>query len=139
MIASGHGCRDATIHPTAQQEHGQGFFGPNRIQAGQATEARAGEDKRLKLDPSEVSCILKAASYLRIITSAGYELTLDDVEGLVCEGQSIDLESPPVKGAFLLTKDYGRIKLEFSGGFSTNFSLWVTPKQREALMSLKKH
>ena len=105
----------------------------------QVTEASAKEEKRLKLDPSDVSCKLEGASFLRTITSDGYKVQVDDVKGLLCEGQSIDLERPSAKGDFLLTKDYGRIKLEFGGGtFSPTVSLWVTAKQREALMGLKK-
>ena len=92
-----------------------------------------------ELDPSEISCGVKGASYTKSNTAAGYRFIGLSVEKLICEGQEIDLTSRRFDGDFLTTRDYGKIKIMLGENTLTpSFSIWLTPDQKKALLTALK-
>lgn len=92
-----------------------------------------------ELDPSEMSCGVKGASFTKSSTAAGYRFIGLSVEKLICEGQEIDLVSRKFDGDFLTTRDYGKIKIMFGENTLTpSFSIWLTPEQKKALLATLK-
>ncbi len=92
-----------------------------------------------ELDPSELSCGVKGASYTKASTAAGYRFIGLSVEKLICEGQEIDLLSRRFDGDFLTTRDYGKIKILLGENTLTpSFSIWLTPNQKKALLTTLK-
>jgi len=89
-----------------------------------------------ELDPSEISCGVKGASFTKSNTAGGYRFEGVSVEKLICEGQEIPLVSRNFHGDFLITRDYGKIKIMFGEDTLTpSFSIWVTPEQKKALLT----
>jgi hypothetical protein len=92
-----------------------------------------------ELDPSQISCGVKGASFTKSYTADGYEFKGVSVEKLICEGQEIALVRKKFDGDFLSTKDYGKIKITFGRDTLTpSFSMWVTVEQKEALLTTLK-
>ena len=92
-----------------------------------------------ELDPSEISCGVKGASFSKSYTADGYEFKGVSVEKLICEGQEIALARKKFDGDFLSTRDYGKIKITFGRDTLTpSFSMWVTVEQKEALLKALK-
>ena len=92
-----------------------------------------------ELDPSELSCGVKGASFTKSNTADGYRFEGVSVEKLICEGQEIPLVSRKFDGDFLITRDYGKIKIMFGEDTLTpSFSIWVTPEQKKALLTALK-
>ena len=89
-----------------------------------------------ELDPSEISCGVKGASFTKSNTADGYRFEGVSVEKLICEGQEIPLLSRKFDGDFLITRDYGKIKIMFGEDTLTpSFSIWVKPEQKKALLT----
>jgi len=92
-----------------------------------------------ELDPSEISCGVKGASFTKSNTADGYRFEGVSVEKLICEGQEIPLVNRRFDGDFLITRDYGKIKIMFGEDTLTpSFSIWVTPEQKKALLTALK-
>jgi len=92
-----------------------------------------------ELDPSEISCGVKGAVFTKSHTADGYRFVGVSVEKLICEGQEIPLVSREFDGGFLITRDYGKIKIMFGEDTLTpSFSIWVTPEQKKALLTALK-
>jgi len=93
-----------------------------------------------ELHPSEISCGVKGASFTKSNTADGYKFEGVSVQKLICEGQEIPLVSRKFDGDFLITRDYGKIKIMFGEDTLTpSFSIWVTPEQKKALIMAFKH
>jgi hypothetical protein len=75
-----------------------------------------------------VNCQLKASS--RISWDADQFLNGAGV-GLSCEGQAVDLVDGKVANGWLVTKNFGKIRLKNSGGFGID--ILVTPDQNEQM------
>jgi hypothetical protein len=100
--------------------------------------AMAGESYE-QLDPSEISCGVKGASYTKSSTATGYRFIGLSVEKLICEGREISLVSRKFDGDFLTTRDYGKIKILLGENTLTpSFSIWLTPDQKKALLTTLK-
>lgn len=100
----------------------------------------AGSDDEYKpVDPSELSFELRGYSSRSVIGEGGVPKTVGgSVEEFLCEGKKIELVSKSLNGEFLTTKDYGKIKVQFSSSLtSSGFTVFLTPKQKEALNALK--
>ena len=92
-----------------------------------------------ELDPSELSCGVKGASYTKASTAAGYRFIGLSVEKLICEGQEIDLLSRKFDGDFLTTRDYGKIKIMLGENTLTpSCSRWLTSNEKKALQTTLK-
>ena len=92
-----------------------------------------------KLDPLEISCGVKGASFIKTSTADGYKFEGVRVEKLICEGQEIALMSRAFDGDFLITRDYGKIKIMWGADTLTpSFSIWLTPEQKKALLAALK-
>ena len=89
-----------------------------------------------EVDPSEISCGVKGASFTKAQTVNGYEFKGLSVEKLICEGQEIALVSRKFDGDFLSTRDYGKIKITFgSNTLTPSFFMWLTAEQKETLLA----
>jgi len=89
-----------------------------------------------EVDPSEISCGVKGASFTKAQTVDGYEFKGVSVEKLICEGQEIALVSRKFDGDFLSTRDYGKIKITFgSNTLTPSFFIWLTAEQKETLLT----
>jgi hypothetical protein len=87
------------------------------------------------VDPAELSFELKGV-YTRSAIKNGIAQTVGGaVEELICEGKKVELVRNEFDGEFLETKQYGKIKIQFSSSLtSSGFSVWLTPQQKEALI-----
>lgn len=94
------------------------------------------KDDYQPVDPGELSFELKGFYSRSVVGEGGIPKTVGgEVEELICEGKKIELVSNKFDGEFLETKQYGKIKIQFSSSLtSSGFSLWLTPKQKEALI-----
>ena len=64
--------------------------------------------------------------------------TSGKVGRFICEDQKIELASPNFEDGFILTRDYGKVKVRFGMSLSgTTFTIWMTPEQKKALMKLR--
>ncbi len=92
-----------------------------------------------ELDPSEISCGVKGASFTKTSAVDGYKFEGVRVEKLICEGQEIVLMRREFDGDFLITRDYGKIKIMLGADTLTpSFSIWLTPEQKKALLAALK-
>ena len=93
------------------------------------------------VDPNELSFELKGFYSRSVVGEGGVPKTVGgEVEELICEGKTIGLVSNEFDGEFLETKEYGKIKIQFSNSLmSSGFSVWLTPKQKESLIKAIKN
>jgi hypothetical protein len=93
-------------------------------------------DKYEPADPSELSFSIKDMNYRT--GPDGETPTSGNVGHFICEGHELQLAKQEFEDGFIVTKDYGKIKIRFSRSlFSSGFSVWLTAKQKEALKPLK--
>lgn len=97
----------------------------------------AAEEIYERVDPAELDCVLDGLSVRAIVGKP--EGTEGEVQTLICEGKTIELVSTKLSGGFLETKEYGKIKIQMSNSISSGgFSLWLTPKQKDAIIKAVK-
>ena len=121
------GCDKREAEPT----HSQGSNNP-------VSEAKPPEpkDDYKSVDPAVLSFELKGYYSRSVVGEGGIPKTVGgQVEELICEGKKIELVSNKFAEGFLETKEYGKIKIQFSTSLtSSGFSVWLTEKQKEALI-----
>ncbi len=100
--------------------------------------APAGDNYQM-LGPYDVSCGITNFSYDGVLENSRMVKPVSGKVGLfLCEDQKIELASPNFEDGFILTRDYGKIKVRFGMSLSgTTFTLWMTPEQKKALMKLR--
>jgi len=93
-------------------------------------------DEYQPIDPTELSFELKGYYSRSFVGEDGIPKTVGGkVEQLICEGKTIELVSNEFDGEFLETKQYGKIKIQFSSSLtSSGFIVWLTPKQKEVIL-----
>jgi hypothetical protein len=104
---------------------------PNELAAGQS-------EDYVKVDLSELAFSFRCFGHQVVPAPEGAKPIGGEVEEFTCEGRTLELASKHFEDGFIVTKEYGKIKVRFS--FSPqgeSFSLWLTPTQRKALLSLK--
>ena len=85
------------------------------------------------IDPSELAFELRGY-YMRGIVGSDGTVPSGGFDEFLCEGQTLELESNEFQDGFILTKDYGKIKIRFSNSIhGDGFSIWLTAKQKAAL------
>lgn len=98
------------------------------------------EEKYELVSPSELTFGVEDFYYDGIVESGGMmKPTGGEIGKFTCEGRMLVLESNRFQDGFILTRDYDKIKIRFSSSLfgGTSFSIWLTPKQKTALMELK--
>jgi len=103
------------------------------------TMAVAAEDNYHMLGPQDVRCGITNFTYDGVMDGPRLVKPMSGKVGLfLCENQKIELASPNFEDGFILTRDYGKIKVRFAMSLSgTAFTLWMTPEQRRALLKLR--
>jgi len=91
-------------------------------------------DDYKSLDPKDLDCSLTLPKGQSISVSSKGKIA-GTVSGLKCEGRDIPLETTEIRDGFVLTKQYGKLKLEHQLG--SGLGLAVTSKQKGQLMQLK--
>ncbi len=114
------------------------FFILTTMLGGLAAAAPA-EDNYQILGPRDVSCGITNFSYDGVMEGQRMVKPMSGKVGLFfCEKQKIELASPNFEDGFILTRDYGKVKVRFGMSLSgTLFTLWMTPEQKTALMKLR--
>ena len=107
--------------------------------AGQATAAAAADDYQ-PLGYGDVRCGIANFTYDGVMDGPRMVKPISGRVGLfMCENQKIELASPNFEDGFILTKDYGKVKVRFGMSLSgTTFSIWMTPEQKKALLKLRR-
>ena len=92
-----------------------------------------------QVDPSELSFTIKDFYYDAIVDSPGVAKPIGrEVGEFFCEGHKLELKSKQFEDGFIVTVDYGKIKIQFSSSLSgSSFALWLTHEQKKALKALK--
>ena len=100
--------------------------------------APAGDNYQM-LRPHDVRCGITNFTYDGVLEGSRMVKPISGKVGLfLCENQKIELASPNFEDGFILTRDYGKIKVRFGMSLSgTLFTLWMTPEQKEALLKLR--
>ena len=92
-------------------------------------------DEYTPVDPAELSFELKGYYGRSAIKNGIVQTVGGAVEELICEGKKVELVRNEFDGEFLGTKQYGKIKIQFSNSLtSSGFSVWLTPQQKEAMI-----
>lgn len=90
------------------------------------------------VDPAELAFSIEDFYYDGVVTEEGMQPTGGEVGTFTCEGQVLELETPEFVDGFIVTKDYGKIKILFTTSLSGgSFSVSLKPSQKEALTALK--
>lgn len=102
--------------------------------------AKAGDNENYKyIAPSELSFGLSDFSYTIAISLKG-PIPVEPISGEIttfsCGGHKIELDSNKVENGFIVTKDYGKIKIRVGPSDYGHFSIWLTPTQKKALKAL---
>ncbi len=108
------------------------------LTSGLAIAAPAGDNYQI-LGPRDVSCGITNFSYDGVMEGQRMVKPMSGKVGLFfCEKQKIELASPDFEDGFILTRDYGKVKVRFGMSLSgTLFTLWMTPEQKAALIKLR--
>lgn len=103
------------------------------------TMAAPAGDNYQPMGPRDVRCGITNFSYDGVMEGPRMVKPMSGKVGLfLCENQKIELASPNFEDGFILTRDYGKIKVRFGMSLSgTLFTLWMTPEQKGALMKLR--
>ncbi|HHH48320.1 MAG TPA: hypothetical protein ENK51_05470 [Gammaproteobacteria bacterium] len=117
------------------------FFLFITLLVGGVTMAAAAEDDYQLLGPQDVRCGITNFTYDGVLDGPRLVKPMSGKVGLfLCENQKIELASPDFEDGFILTRDYGKIKVRFAMSLSgTTFTLWMTPEQRKAMLKLRQH
>ncbi len=109
------------------------------VLGGPTMAAPAGDNYQM-LGPRDVRCGITNFTYDGVLEGSRMVKPISGKVGLfLCENQKIELASPNFEDGFILTRDYGKIKVRFGMSLSgTLFTLWMTPEQKEALIKLRK-
>ena len=109
------------------------------VLGGPTMAAPAGDNYQM-LGPRDVRCGITNFTYDGVLEGSRMVKPISGKVGLfLCEKQKIALASPNFEDGFILTRDYGKIKVRFGMSLSgTLFTLWMTPEQKEALIKLRK-
>lgn len=89
-----------------------------------------------RVEPSDLSFAINDFHYDALVDSSGYATPIGGKVGeFLCEGQKLELNSEEFENGFIVTKDYGKIKIRFDSSLtgSPSFLLWLTPKHKVAL------
>ncbi len=104
----------------------------------EATPAETTIEEYVEVDPSELAFSMEDFYYEGMVTSEGMEPTGGEVGKFLCEGQALELASNEFIDGFIVTKEYGKVKILFTTHISgSSFSVWLTPTQKKAMLSLK--
>jgi len=106
---------------------------------GDFQETEKNNDGYQLVDPSELMFSIRDFYYEGVSTDEGTKPTGGEVGKLICEGHEIELQSPEFEGGFIVTKNYGKIKIRFGSSVSgaTSFAIWLTPEQKSKFKELK--
>jgi len=106
---------------------------------GGLTMAAPTEDNYQPMGPRDVRCGITNFSYDGVMDGLRMVKPTSGKVGLfLCENQKIELASPNFEDGFILTRNYGKIKVRFGMSLSgTLFTLWMTPEQKEMLIKLR--
>ena len=109
------------------------------LAGGLAMASPAGDNYQM-LGPQDVRCGITHFTYDGVMDGPRWVKPMSGKVGLfLCENQKIELASPNFEDGFILTRDYGKVKVRFGMSLSgTTFTLWMTPEQRKALLKLRK-
>ena len=114
------------------------FFVASLAGGGLTMAAPAGDNYQM-LGPHDARCGITNFTYDGVLEGSRMVKPISGKVGLfLCENQKIALASPNFEDGFILTRDYGKIKVRFGMSLSgTLFTLWMTPEQKEALIKLR--
>ncbi len=100
--------------------------------------APAGDNYQI-LGPRDVRCGITNFSYDGVMDGPRMVKPMSGKVGLfLCENKKIELASPNFEDGFIITRDYGKVKVRFGMSLSgTLFTLWMTPGQKAALIKLR--
>jgi hypothetical protein len=103
-------------------------------------EVSAGTEEYEEVNPSELSFVLRDYNYEGVVAAGGgVEPIGGHIGQFLCEGQPLELASDKFEDGFIITKHYGKVKVIFSASLmGESFSVYLTSKQKEALIALKK-
>lgn len=87
------------------------------------------------LDLEELQCSLENYDYEAVIGEGGEAvLTGGNIGRFLCADKEIPLRKNDFEEGFIVTRDFGRIKIAGSSSLlNSGFALYVTDRQREAL------
>jgi len=100
--------------------------------------AKPAADEYQLVEPQVLKFSLKGHKYDSERTEEGIKPTGGTVGTFFCEGQKLELASDKFEDGFIVTKDYGKIKVRFTQGMMGAFmSVFLTPGQKGVLAALK--
>ena len=137
VLLPGCGKREEKTRPTAQETQDSRTIAETPQTAPKQPAAGQSEDY-VEVDPSELAFSIRDFYCDGVVSSEGTKPIGGEVGEVTCEGKALELVSKQFDDGFIVTKEYGKIKVCFSSSLSgESFSVWLTPPQREALLSLK--
>lgn len=94
----------------------------------------------IEVKPSELSFEFRNYNYEgSIVAGGGVKPIGGNIGQFLCEGVSLALKSSKFENGFVITQDYGKIKVIFGTSlYGESFSIYLKEDQKEALISLKK-
>jgi hypothetical protein len=101
--------------------------------------ATADEDKYEEVNPAELSFEMRDYNKMGVVGKGGLQPTGGHIGQFLCEGHPLLLSSDKFEDGFVVTKEYGKIKVAFGNPLhGESFSVYLTAKQKRALSSLKR-
>ena len=92
------------------------------------------EEQYQEVDPKELSFTIKDYHHRCVLDEDGGKPIEGEIGTLICDGKSVELLSNKFEDGYIITKEFGKIKIRFSASLMrTGFSIWLTPSQKNAL------
>jgi hypothetical protein len=84
--------------------------------------------------PKELAFEVQDFYYNGAVAADGVKPNGGEVGKLLCAGKAVELASPEFEDGYIVTKDFGKIKVRFSSSLtSEGFAVFLTPTQKGAL------
>lgn len=93
----------------------------------------------LEVNPTELSFEIRDYNYDGTIVSGGGVKPINgNIGQFLCEGVPLALKSSKFEDGFVVTQNYGKIKVIFGASlYGESYAIYLTSDQKEALSSLK--